>query len=52
LVVSIPPILRPEYFDALKIEQREKDSSDTPFVELIANCEVESQKEYSRLFHL
>jgi Fic family protein len=52
LVVSIPPILRPEYFDALKIAQRGKDSSDTPFVELIANCEVESQKEYSRLFHL
>jgi Fic family protein len=51
-VISIPPILRPDYFDALKIAQREKDSSDTPFVELIANCEIESQKEYSRLFHL
>jgi Fic family protein len=52
LVVSIPPILRPEYIDALKIAQREKDSNDTPFTELIANCEIESQKEYSRLFHL
>jgi hypothetical protein len=52
LVVSIPPVLRPDYINALKIAQREQDSSDTPFTELIADCEVESQKEYSRLFHL
>jgi Fic family protein len=52
LVVSIPPILRPEYIEALRIAQREKEPSDVPFIELIANCEIESQKEYCRMFHL
>ena len=51
-IVSIPPILRPDYISALVVAQREKNPSDEPFNELIANCELESQKEFCRLFHI
>jgi Fic family protein len=52
LVVQIPPILRSDYLGALRAAQREPDPSDEEFIELIANCEIESQKEYCRLFRL
>jgi Fic family protein len=52
LVVQIPPVLRPDYIEALRIAQRREDPSDKAFNELIANCEIESQKDYCRLFHL
>jgi len=51
-IVSIPPVLRPDYISALRISQRAEDPSDELFIELIANCEVESQKEFCRLFHI
>jgi Fic family protein len=52
LVVQIPPVLRSDYYSALRIAQRESDPRDEAFTNLIANCEIESQKEYCRLFHL
>ena len=51
-VVSIPPVLRAEYISALMIAQRDKNPSVDPFNELIANCELEAQKEFCRLFHI
>ena len=51
-IVSIPPVLRPDYIAALRIAQREGNPSDAPFNELIANCEIEAQKEFCRLFHV
>jgi len=51
-IVSIPPVLRPAYIGALRIAQRDKDPNDEPFNELIAECEIESQKEFCRLFHI
>ena len=51
-IISIPPVLRPDYISALRIAQRKADPSDIPFNELIANCEIEAQKEFCRLFHI
>ncbi|MCL1896705.1 MAG: Fic family protein [Clostridiales bacterium] len=51
-IVSIPPVLRAEYIDALKIAQRAKRPSSEPFNELILNCEIEAQKAFCRLFHI
>ena len=51
-IVSIPPILRPDYISALVASQRERDPSDEPFNKLIVNCEIEAQKEFCRLFHI
>jgi len=49
-IVSIPPILRREYIEALQMAQRGKTPSDDLFFKLIAQCEVESQKDYCRMF--
>ena len=51
-IISIPPILRLKYINALKAAQREKDSGDEAFIRLIAECEIEAQKEYCRMFHI
>ena len=51
-IVSIPPTMRPDYINALRIAQRDKDPSDESFNELIAECEIEAQKEFCRLFHI
>ena len=51
-IVSIPPILRPDYINALKIAQRADSPSTEPFNELIANCEIEAQKDFCRMFHI
>ena len=51
-IVSIPPILRVDYINALKQAQRVKNPSDEAFIELIARCEIESQKEQIRLYGL
>ncbi|MGL4606197.1 MAG: Fic family protein [Eubacteriaceae bacterium] len=51
-VISIPPILRMDYIGALVIAQREKNSSDDPFNKLIAECELEAQKDYARMFRI
>ena len=51
-IVSIPPVLRPDYINALKIAQRADNPSTEPFNELIANCEIEAQKDFCRMFHI
>lgn len=51
-IVSIPPVLRHEYISALRIAQRVERPSDEAFVRLIAECELEAQKDYFRMFHM
>lgn len=51
-VVSIPPVLRHEYIEALQISQREINPSIEPFNQLIAECELEAQKDYLRMFRI
>lgn len=51
-VVSIPPVLRHTYIAALQQAQREQKPSDEAFVKLIAECEIESQKDYCRMFRI
>jgi len=51
-IVSIPPILRPEYISALQMAQRENNPSDEDFNMLMAECEFEAQKEFCRMFHI
>jgi len=51
-IVSIPPVLRLEYINALKAAQRDKNPSDEAFVRLIAECEIEAQKDFCRMFHI
>ena len=51
-VVSIPPIWRHEYITALQAAQRENNPSDEAFVKLIAECVIEAQRDYCRMFHI
>lgn len=51
-IVSIPPVLRHDYIVALQQAQRERNPSDEAFVRLIAECEIESQKDYCRMFRI
>lgn len=51
-VVCIPPILRHEYITALQQAQRERNPSDEAFVKLIAECEIEAQRDYCRMFRI
>lgn len=51
-VVSIPPILRHDYIVALQQSQRKENPSDEAFLKLIAECEIESQKDYCRMFRI
>lgn len=51
-IVSIPPVLRYDYIVALQQAQREKAPSDEAFVKLIAECEIEAQKDYCRMFRI
>ena len=50
--VSIPPVLRHEYITALQQAQREQNPSDEAFVKLIAECEIEAQRDYCRMFRI
>lgn len=50
-LISIPPILRHEYIFALQQAQQAR-ADDTAFVKLIAECEIEAQKDYCRMFHI
>lgn len=49
-VVSIPPVLRLDYISALQQAQRSKNPSDEAFIRLIAECELEAQRDYARMF--
>ena len=51
-VVSIPPIWRQEYISALVAAQRTKNPTDEPFNILIADCELEAQRDYGRMFRI
>jgi Fic family protein len=51
-VVSIPPIRRAEYLDALRMAQRKDNPSDNLFNKLIAECVYETQKDYCRMFEI
>jgi len=51
-IVSIPPILRNEYISALHASQRSKNPSDEAFFELVARCEIETQKDFFRMFRV
>ena len=48
----IPPVRRVEYIDALRISQREKQPDNTLFICLIADCVIETQRDYCRLLGL
>ena len=51
-IANIPPILRMEYISALRIAQKAKNPSDRAFNELIAECVLESQRDYCRMFRI
>jgi len=51
-IVSIPPILRNEYIQALIIAQRETNNSLEPFIEFIAQCVIETQRDYCRMLRI
>jgi len=51
-IVSIPPVLRHSYITALQQAQRKHNPSDEAFIKLIAECEIESQKDYCRMFRI
>ena len=51
-IISIPPVLRLEYINALKAAQRAQNPSDEAFIQLIAECEIEAQRDYCRMFHI
>ena len=51
-IISIPPVLRHEYISALKASQREDSPNDSEFLKLIAQCEIEAQKDYFRMFRI
>ena len=51
-IVSIPPILRTEYINALIVGQKNNNPSDEAFFQFIAECELESQKDYCRMFRI
>ena len=49
-IIIIPPVLRVDYINALKAAQRMKNPSDEAFIRLIAECEIEAQRDYCRMF--
>lgn len=51
-IAIIPPARRGEYIDALRISQLERNADNTPFFPLIADCVIETQKDYCRLLGL
>jgi Fic family protein len=51
-IVSIPPVLRHDYIVALQQARRENRPSDEAFVKLIAECGIEVQKDYCRMFRI
>lgn len=51
-IVIIPPVRRGEYIDALRASQRAKNPDNAPLLSLIADCVIETQKDYCRLLEL
>ena len=50
--VSISPMIRLEYYGALRIAQRKSRPSDEAFISLIAECENEAQRDFCRMFSI
>ena len=51
-IISIPPVMRHEYISALVVAQRAEKSTELPFQTMIAECELEAQRDYGRMFHI
>lgn len=51
-IVTIAPVLRNEYITSLMIAQREKNQDITQFIKFIAECVIETQKDYCRLLRI
>lgn len=51
-IAMIPPVRRGEYIDTLRASQREKNADTAPFLRLITECVIETQKDYCRLLKL
>jgi len=51
-IAIIPPVLRGEYIGALRASQRAKSPDVEPFLSLIAECVIETQRDYCRLLGL
>lgn len=51
-IVSIPPVLKIKYVDALRASQRANQPDTEPFIKLIAECTIEAQKDYCRLLRI
>ena len=51
-IISIPPILRADYINALEAARRGTPSSSEAFDKFIAECELEAQKDFCRMFQI
>ncbi len=51
-ITSIPPVLRNEYISALVVSQREHNPDTDPFIKLIAECVIETERDYCRLLRI
>ena len=51
-VASIPPVLRNEYIESLRLSQKPKGADNNPFINLIAECVLEAQKDMCRLLNI
>ena len=51
-IAIIPPVRRGEYINALRASQRANNPDNVPFLSLIAECVIETQKDYCRLLEL
>ncbi|MEN6565267.1 MAG: Fic family protein, partial [Veillonellales bacterium] len=51
-IVSIPPVLRLEYIEALCVSQRANQPDAEPLIKLIAECTLETQRDYCRLLRI
>ncbi len=51
-VAIIPNVLRGEYMQAIRAAQKDTAPTDTPFVCFIAECTLETQKDYCRMLRI
>lgn len=51
-ITSIPPVLRNDYFNALTLSQRVNNPDINSFIEFIAECVIETERDYCRLLSI
>ena len=51
-IISIPPILRTDYINAIEAARRGAGRKKEAFDRFIAECEIEAQKDYCRMFRI